>query len=72
LTQQYLVGETSLLLAELQASGTDPTVSRELARLGREAETGPVNSRDRVALPALELTDGLCITALHLKSSSIR
>jgi hypothetical protein len=31
MTQQYLVGETSVLLAQLQASGTDPVASRELA-----------------------------------------
>lgn len=61
MTQQYLVGETFLLLAELQASGSDQVVTREFARLRREAETGPVNGLGRVALRALELTDELCL-----------
>ncbi|WP_369254363.1 hypothetical protein [Streptomyces sp. R35] len=65
MTQQYLVGETSVLLAELQASGTDPMAVRELARLRREAETGPVSKLGWVALRALELTDVLCLDSLR-------
>lgn len=65
LTQQYLVGETSLLLAELQASGSDPMAMRELARLRREAETGPVSRLGLLALRALELTDDLCLDSLR-------
>ncbi|GAA3784675.1 hypothetical protein GCM10022403_019190 [Streptomyces coacervatus] len=65
LTQQYLVGETSVLLAQLQASGADPGVVRELARLRREAETGPVSRLGVVALRALELTDELCRESLR-------
>jgi hypothetical protein len=65
LTQQYLVGETSVLLAELQASGIDPAVTLELARLRREAETGPISRLGRVASRALELTDELCLDSLR-------
>jgi hypothetical protein len=65
LTQQYLIGEASVLLAELEASGTDPDATRELARLRREAETGPVSRLGPVALRALELTDELCRESLR-------
>lgn len=65
MTQQYLVGETSVLLAQLQSSGTDPVAVRELARLRREAETGPVSGLGSVALRALELTDELCQDSLR-------
>ncbi|MBK3568151.1 hypothetical protein [Streptomyces sp. MBT62] len=64
-TQQYLVGGTSLLLAGLQASGSDPTFARELAGLRREAETGPVSDLGRVALLAQELADDLCRGSLR-------
>ncbi|MCD9879145.1 hypothetical protein [Streptomyces guryensis] len=65
MTQQYLVGEASVLLSELQASGTDPLAVRELARLRHEAETGPVSELGSVALRALELTDHLCRQSLQ-------
>lgn len=55
MTQEYLVGETSVLLAQLQASGADLPAVCELARLRREAETGPVGKLGSVALRALEL-----------------
>jgi hypothetical protein len=65
MTQQYLVGETSVLLAQLEASGTDAVTVRELARLRREAEAGPVNRLGAVARRALELTDDLCRESLR-------
>ncbi|MFF4038222.1 MULTISPECIES: hypothetical protein [unclassified Streptomyces] len=65
MTQQYLVGEASVLLAQLQASGAYPPAVRELAQLRREAETGPVSSLGSVALRALELTDDLCQDSLQ-------
>ncbi|MEV0375716.1 hypothetical protein AB0I10_39250 [Streptomyces sp. NPDC050636] len=65
MTQQYLVGEASVLLAQLESSGTDPVVARELARLRHEAETGPVSRLGSVALRALELTDELCRDSLR-------
>ncbi|UIX34223.1 hypothetical protein [Streptomyces sp. GQFP] len=65
MTQRYLVGETSVLLAQLQASGADPVVAGELARLRREAESGPASRLSAVALRALELTDELCRDSLR-------
>lgn len=49
----------------MQASGTDPVVTHELARLRREAEAGPVSRLGLVALRALELTDELCRDSLR-------
>ncbi|WP_089107188.1 hypothetical protein [Streptomyces hyaluromycini] len=65
LTQQYLVGEASVLLAELQAAGTDTVATREIACLRREAEMGPVSRLGCVARRALELTDELCRDSLR-------
>lgn len=65
MTQQYLVGETSLLLAQLQASSADPLTVGELALLRREAETGPVSRLGSVALRALELADEVCLDSLR-------
>jgi len=60
MTQQYLAGEMSLLLAQMQATTTDQSSARRLACLRHEAETGPVSALPSVAVRALELTDGLC------------
>jgi hypothetical protein len=65
MTQQYLVGETSVLLAQLQTPGADPLAVRALARLRQEAETGPVSGLGAVALRALELADHLCQDSLQ-------
>jgi hypothetical protein len=65
MTQQYLVGETSVLLAQLEASGADTPTVRKLARLRREAESGPVSELGSVAVRALELTDELCRDSLR-------
>ncbi|MCX5562817.1 hypothetical protein [Streptomyces sp. NBC_00038] len=54
-----------MLLAELQASGTDPIATRELGRLRHEAETGPFSRLGSVALRARELTDELCRDSLR-------
>ena len=58
-TQQYIVGEMSLLLARLQAVSTNPKCSCDIARLRHETETGPLAALGSVASRALELTDGL-------------
>jgi hypothetical protein len=64
MTQQYLVGELSLILGELQAAATSAVVVRDVALLRQEAETtapaalGPVVSR------AVRLVDRVCCDAL--------
>jgi hypothetical protein len=42
MTQQYIAGELSLRLGQLQAMATDQERAREVARLRHEAETVPL------------------------------
>jgi len=65
MTQQYLAGELSLLLARLQATATDQASVRDVARLRREAETGPLTALTSVVVRALALTDRLCWGSLQ-------
>jgi hypothetical protein len=64
MTQQYLAGEMSLLLAQLQAVATSDARVRNVAHLRREAETGPLTRLPSVAVRALVLADGLCWDSL--------
>jgi hypothetical protein len=59
MTQQYLAGELSQLLAQLQAVTTGRASVRKVARLRREAETVPLAALASVVVRALELTDAL-------------
>ena len=63
MTQQYLAGEFSLLLAQLQAV-TDPSSARALARLRREVETHPPAALAVELIRTLEVTDELCFDSL--------
>jgi hypothetical protein len=60
MTQQYLAGELSVLLARLQAVATDDGCAREVARLRRVAETQHVWTLSGVERWALELADTQC------------
>ncbi len=60
MTQQYLVGELSLILGELQAVATNEAAVREIARLRREAETTPPAALAPVVKRAVELTNRVC------------
>jgi hypothetical protein len=64
MTQQYLAGELSLLLARLQAATNQPS-ARAVARLRREAETWPLVALASVVVRALALTDTLCWDSLQ-------
>jgi hypothetical protein len=64
MTQQYLAGELSLLLGQLQAVTTSETFARDVTRLRHEAETWPLTALSFVAVRALVLTDGLCWDSL--------
>jgi hypothetical protein len=64
MTQQYLAGELSLLLGDLQAVAINGASARELARLRRQAETGPLPALSSVAVRALVVTDDLCWDSL--------
>jgi hypothetical protein len=59
MTRQYLVGEMSMLLAELETA-TPPRHPREVARLRRAAETGSPATLASVARRALDVSRALC------------
>jgi hypothetical protein len=64
MTQQYLTGELSLRLAQLQAGAIDQALARAFAHLRREAETSPPVALAAVLIRTLEVTDGLCWDSL--------
>jgi hypothetical protein len=64
MTQQYIAGELSILLAQLQAVTSDEAAARDVAALRCEAETRPVAALTRVVVRALALDDGLCWDSL--------
>jgi hypothetical protein len=64
MTQQYLVGELSLILSELQAAATNAAAVREVARLRQEAETTPPAALRPVMARAVKLGARVCWDAL--------
>ena len=64
MTKQYLVGEFSVLLAQLQAVATDPASERALARLRREVESHPPEALAAELIRTLAVTDELCFDSL--------
>jgi hypothetical protein len=63
MTQQYIAGELSVLLARLQCIA-DEGAAVEVGCLRREAETQPLWTLPRLEMRALELADGLCWASL--------
>ncbi len=64
MTQQYVAGELSLRLGQLQAVAPDQERAREVARLRYEAETVPRAALGSVVVRALGLADRLCWDSL--------
>jgi hypothetical protein len=64
MTEQYLVGELSVLLARLQASTADTKVAADVAQLRREAEHRAPGDLVDVELRALSVADGVCWQSL--------
>jgi len=64
MTRQYLAGELSLLLGQLQAVTSDASSERDIARLRCEAETAAIAALPSVATRALALADVLCWESL--------
>jgi hypothetical protein len=62
-TQQYIVGEFSAVLAGLQAT-PDDWLGRVAGNLRREVEISPPAELPRLARDALNLTEILCWAAL--------
>lgn len=65
MTTQYLAGELSLLLAQMQAAARDDARARDVGRLRHEAETRPLLALPSVAVRALELADSACWDTLR-------
>jgi hypothetical protein len=65
MTQQYLAGELSLLLAQLPPVATNAVALEAAVHLRHAAETVPVAALPLVVVRALELIDGLCWESLH-------
>lgn len=64
MTQQYVVGELSVLLATLQAVAASDESAGQIARLRREAESRPPWDLTDIEMRALALADGLCWASL--------
>jgi len=64
MTRQYLVGELSLILGELQAAEMNEAAVRDVARLRREAETTSPVTLGPVVTQAVELIDRVCWDSL--------
>jgi hypothetical protein len=64
MTRQYVVGELSLILGELQAAATNEAAVRDVARLRQEVETTPPAALAPIAARAVALTDGVCWESL--------
>jgi hypothetical protein len=64
MTQNYIVGELSVRLAELQAVATTPQSAQDFVQLRRRVESCPCTSLGCVVRQALTLTDSLCWESL--------
>jgi hypothetical protein len=64
MTRQYVVGELSLILGELQAAATNEAAVRDVARLRQEVETTSPAALAPIAARAVALTDGVCWESL--------
>ncbi len=64
MTRQYVAGELSLRLGQLQAAAADQERAREVGRLRYEAETVPLAALGSVAVRALGLADRFCWDSL--------
>lgn len=65
MTQQYLAGELSLRLAQLQAADADQGSVSEIMHLRHEAETGPISGLASVVMRALHAADDMCWRSLE-------
>jgi hypothetical protein len=64
MTQDYLIGELSVRLGELEAGAADDA-AKELAALRQQVEAGPPQGLSAAARQALTLADRLCWDSLR-------
>jgi hypothetical protein len=70
MTQEYLVGELSILLARLQALLDDEELVRAVGRLRSEAENRGLCGLADTEMRALNMTDQLCWASLASGNAS--
>jgi hypothetical protein len=63
-TEQYIIGELSVRLVQLEAVAPNEEFACEVARLRVETETASFETLPTVALQALHLIRGLCQDSL--------
>jgi hypothetical protein len=59
MTQQYLIGELSVRLEQLQATAAND-MAQDVAQLRHQVETGPLSRLASAAARAVALADGMC------------
>ena len=64
MTQQYLAGELSVILGEVQAAATSAACARQARDLRLEVESAPVTALPSAAARALALINSLCWESL--------
>lgn len=64
MTQQYIIGELSLWLVQLQTAAIDEDAASRCARLRLETEAAPFEELPHLALRALDLVRALCQDSL--------
>ncbi len=64
MTRQYVAGELSVILGQLQTAAAGGAASGLATRLRHEVETTPAGALGSVAVRAMELTDGACWDSL--------
>ncbi len=65
MTQQYLVGQLSVLLENVQAVATTEAAERDAWWLRQAVETGSVQALGGMTVRALSLTERLCWDSLN-------
>jgi hypothetical protein len=70
MTQQYLVGELSAILGELQSAAPDAATVREVVRLRREVEATPPAALDPAVGRARALANRVCGDALSARAAN--
>ena len=64
MTLQYIAGELSLILGELETAVTSRAAQRAASSLRHAAESAPFSALPSVAVRALRLTEGACWDSL--------
>jgi hypothetical protein len=63
--QDYLVGELSVHLAELQEATPQWAAARDVTRLRHQVESGPLSGLATATMRAMAMADGLCWDSLE-------